>query len=237
MRLVTFNIHHGTVGRDGPVDPDRLGAVCASFDADVLTLNEVDRGTWRTGGADLTAAVASATSMSSVFGPSRWFPGGEYGNAVLVRGSITSWAVAPLPRVPRWRRWQERRTLLVARVVLDDGPLTVATTHLDTHQSVSAVQLEHALGVVTSGPGSLVVTGDLNRFRPTVEPAAKAVGLRYVAHGPTNPVPGPHRTIDHCLLSPDLAVRGVEVRATEVSDHAALIVDVDRGRASSVAPR
>lgn len=228
MRIVTFNIHHGTVGPDGPVDGRRLGAICAAFEADVLTLQEVDRRTYRAHRQDLTAMVAEACGMAAVFGRARWFPGGQYGNAVLVRGSISSWSVARLPRVPAKRRWQEPRALLTARCRIDGVDLTVATMHLATEQPVSAVQLDAALDLVNRQPGPVVVTGDLNRFRPTVEPSATAAGLTYVAHGPTNPLPGPpHRIIDHCLLSPGLVLRHAEVHPTEMSDHAALIIDVD----------
>lgn len=227
VRVVTFNIHHGTVGSSGPVDPDLLGSICADFGADILTLQEVDQGTLRTGGADLTAAVAEATGLTSVFGASRWYPGGWYGNAVLVRGAISAWSVVALPRLPAWKRWQERRTLLTASCEVVGTPIRVATTHLDTHQDVSAGQLDRALHLVTHTTSPVVFTGDLNRFRPTVEPAAQAAGLTYVPHGPTNPLPDPHRTLDHCLVSPHFSVTGVEVRATAVSDHAALIVDLD----------
>lgn len=239
--MVTFNIHHGTVGSDGPVDAELLGTVCADFEADILTLQEVDQGTIRAGGVDLTAAVARATGLTSVFGASRWYPGGWYGNAVLVRGHIAAWSVKALPRLPAWKRWQERRTLLTASCLVDGGHVRVATTHLDTHQEVSAGQLDHALRLASHRSAPVVFTGDLNRFRPTVEPAAHAAGLTYVPHGPTNPIPDPHRTLDHCLVSSHFTIAGVEVRATAISDHAALIVDLDAAapgrRASSEDPR
>lgn len=234
MRVVSFNIHHGTVGGDGPVDAGLLGEVCADFEADILTLQEVDQGTRRAGGVDLTAAVAHATGLTSVFGASRWYPGGWYGNAILVRGQIAAWSVVALPRLPAWKCWQERRTLLTASCAVDGIKVRVATTHLDTHQEVSAGQLDHALRLVAHASAPVVFTGDLNRFRPTVEPAAQAAGLTYVPHGPTNPIPDPHRTLDHCLVSPDFELTKVEVRATAVSDHAALIVDLDGPTGRSV---
>lgn len=227
MHVATFNIHHGTVGKHGPVDPDRLGEVCASFDADVLALQEVDQGTIRGRGADLTAAVARACGMTSVFGASRRFPGGWYGNALLVRGDIESWSVARLPRVPRWRWWQESRTLLLASVRVADRPLSVAVTHLAVSQEVNGLQLDRVLGLAVGRPHPLVVLGDLNRFPSTVEPAAQAAGLVYVAHGPTSPVPGRRLVIDHVLVSPDVNVGAAGVRSTEMSDHAALLVELE----------
>ena len=64
MRVVTFNIHHGTVGAWGPVDADRLAEVCAGFDADVLALQEVEVGTFRTWGTDLLGTVARRCGTS-----------------------------------------------------------------------------------------------------------------------------------------------------------------------------
>lgn len=236
MRVATFNIHHGTVGKHGPVDPERLGEVCAGFDADVLALQEVDLGTWRVDGADLTAAVARATGMVGVFGPSRRFPGGWYGNALLVRGDLASWSVTRLPRVPRWRWWQEPRTVLQASVRVGGRELSVAATHLAVPQSVNGPQLDRLLELVAVRPRPLVVLGDLNRFPSTVEPAAAGAGLTYVPHGPTNPVPGRRLVIDHCLVSPDVAVGRVEVRSTEMSDHAALLVDLELARPDPTPP-
>ena len=227
MRLATFNIHHGTVGKHGPVDPDRLAEVCAGFDADVLALQEVDRGTFRVDGADLAEIVARRCGMAHVFGASRRFPGGHYGNAVLVRGAIDHWSLAPLPRIPGWRFWQERRTVLRVAARVDEVALTVVATHLAVPQRVNGPQLDHLLAGVEPSAGPVVVLGDLNRFPSTAEPAARRAGLTYVPHGPTNPVPRRRLVIDHVLCSPGIAVRSVRVEPTAMSDHAALLVDVD----------
>lgn len=228
MRIVTFNVHHGTIGSKGPVDPERLAEVCASFDADVLALQEVDLGTTRTGGADLARFVARGTGMVELFGPSRRLPGGWYGNALLVRGSFERWSVHRLPRRPPWRVWQERRTALVAHAVLGDGPVALAVTHLAVAHPISDRQ-QARLGELAAGlPHPLVVLGDMNREPHQVAPLAAMVGLVAVEHEPTHPVAKPRLNIDHILVSPDLRITSVEVRATEMSDHRALLVDVER---------
>jgi len=58
--LASFNILHGRAFDGSPVPVDRLTAACTSLDADVLCLQEVDRGQPRSGGVDQTAAVAEA---------------------------------------------------------------------------------------------------------------------------------------------------------------------------------
>lgn len=226
VRIVTFNVHHGTVAKAGPVDPERLGAVCAAFDADVIGLQEVDLGTYRTGRADLAAVVARGCGMDHAFGAARRFPGGWYGNALLVRGELRSWSVRALPRFPAWRLLQERRAVLEAEVEVADGALAVAVTHLAVPQGVNGPQLDHLLAGLAGRNGPMAVIGDLNRRPAGVEAPARAAGLTMVPHGPTNPVPHPVRPIDHVLLGGGLRATGVEVRETDMSDHAALLVDV-----------
>lgn len=60
MRLATFNVLHGRSLADGTVSTARLAEACASLGADVLGLQEIDRGQPRSGGVDQTAAVAEA---------------------------------------------------------------------------------------------------------------------------------------------------------------------------------
>lgn len=228
MRVVTFNIHHGTVGTDGPVDPVLLGEVCAGFDADLVALQEVDRGTFRSGRVDLAAAAAEICGMQHVFGASTRFWGGWFGNALLVRGDLVSSSVTGLPRVPWWKRRQERRTLLRAEVQVDGQPWSVAVTHLAVGRAINGPQLDRVLGLVQRDQHPLVVLGDLNSRANAVEPAAASAGLVCVPHGPTYPVQDPRRDIDHVLVSPELRVGRVEVRRTPVSDHAALLVDLER---------
>lgn len=65
MRLATFNVLHGRSLADGLVSTKRLVEACASLDADVLCLQEIDRGQARSGGTDQTAEVARRTGAAS----------------------------------------------------------------------------------------------------------------------------------------------------------------------------
>jgi endonuclease/exonuclease/phosphatase family metal-dependent hydrolase len=227
VRAVTFNIHHGTVAKKGPVRAERLGAVCAEFDADVLVLEEVDVATLRSRGVDLARAVADATGMAHAFGPARRFLGGWYGNAVFVRGDLTRWDAVALPRVPWWRVTQERRTYLAAQVTVAGLDLRVFGTHLAVEQDINGPQLAALLRHATASDGPVLVLGDLNRPTRKVQPEGAAVGLQLAPHGGTIPVHDPRNPIDHVLHSDHFTVRHVEVRPTEMSDHCALLVDFD----------
>lgn len=227
MRIATFNIHHGTVGSRGPVDVAQLAEVCAGFEADVIGLQEVDLLTRRTGMRDLPGDVARALGMAHVFGPSIREPGGWYGNALLVRGDIASWAVHKLPRLPRWKVTQERRTLLQAQIRVAGIDLSVGTTHLAVPRAIGLHQLRHLVDLVVDAPRPVVVVGDLNRAPQDVAPLAGWAGLEVVDHDKTHPASAPKLRIDHVLHSPELAVAGVEVRHTPMSDHRALLVDLE----------
>jgi len=58
--LASFNILHGRALDGSPASVDDLVAACTSLHADVLCLQEVDRGQARSGGVDQTSAVAEA---------------------------------------------------------------------------------------------------------------------------------------------------------------------------------
>lgn len=65
MRLASFNVLHGRSLADGQVSTERLVAACASLDADVLVLQEIDRNQGRSGHVDQTAAVAQAMGAAA----------------------------------------------------------------------------------------------------------------------------------------------------------------------------
>jgi endonuclease/exonuclease/phosphatase family metal-dependent hydrolase len=119
MRLASFNMMHGRTLSDGRIEPGRLAAAIARLDADVLGLQELDRGQPRTNGRDLTAEVAKATSTDAEarFVPTvagvpgeDWTPatGGprtvdegsperpEYGIGLVSRWPVRSWHVTRL---------------------------------------------------------------------------------------------------------------------------------------------
>jgi endonuclease/exonuclease/phosphatase family metal-dependent hydrolase len=58
VRLASFNVLHGRSLVDGTTSVERLAGACASLDADVLGLQEIDRNQARSGGVDQTAAAA-----------------------------------------------------------------------------------------------------------------------------------------------------------------------------------
>ena len=207
--------------------PNRIGEAVAELDVDVLAIQEVDRGSRRVGRRDL-----AALAQESFGGALEWASamtlteGGEYGNALLVRGELTATELVPLPGRRRGRG-REPRVGLVADVEVEGQVWTVGVTHLSNHHVVASEQLEVLLDALDRRPAPRVLLGDLNLEVEHLLPALTAEGYR-AALGPlTHPAHRPLRQIDHVAVSgPGCTVTVVGTLQLPVGDHRALIVDV-----------
>jgi endonuclease/exonuclease/phosphatase family metal-dependent hydrolase len=237
VRVATFNVLHGASLADGRADAGRLATACASLDADVLALQEVDRGMDRSGGADQAAVVATACGAADW----RFVPsvGETYGIALLSRLPVRSWTSLRLPparsvRAPLFsqqtRTWvwvtDEPRVAVCARVVAPFGEVTVAATHLSFVPGLNVWQLRRLLAAVRRLPGPYLLLGDLNL--PGVLPPLLA-GYRQLVRAATYPAPRPRAQLDHVLASRGIvAVRPGRAVELPVSDHRAVVVEVGR---------
>jgi endonuclease/exonuclease/phosphatase family metal-dependent hydrolase len=117
VRLATFNVLHGRSLDDGAVERQRFGDVVAGLDADVLGLQEVDRGQARSGHLDLTALAAEASGATAHrFAPALIGTPGEayrrlahdedgvdepsFGVSLVCRWPVRSWHVTRLTGAP-----------------------------------------------------------------------------------------------------------------------------------------
>jgi endonuclease/exonuclease/phosphatase family metal-dependent hydrolase len=238
VRLATFNIRHGAASRGYRGDPERVAAACASLAADVLALQEVDRGLSRSGRADLARVAADAAGMEVVFAQTMPLRGGQYGNALLVRGSIADVEVVRLPGGYRfWVRREPRNAIVATARLGGDGgrdgeggvAVSVAATHLSTQRWASREQLSRAVSALTSRPEPHVLLGDLNRTNGEIagHPAARLIQFVDGAE-PTFPALKPILRIDHIAVN-GLTVDAVNAVRFPVSDHLALVADVSVG--------
>ena len=257
MRLATFNLLNGASLSDGRVVSERLRAAIGLLDADVIGLQEVDRDQHRSHGLDLTAEVAAAagaahwrfepalvgtpggTWRAAVEGDRHGNSGGEphYGVGLVSRWPVRSWHVVRLGAAPVrspillpstrrliWLR-DEPRVGLAAVVESPLGPLTVATTHLSFVPGWNGAQLRRLTAALRDLPGPRVLLGDLNL--PGALPRW-LTGWRALARTPTYPASEPRVQLDHVLASGALpAVRAVETPELPLSDHRALVVELD----------
>jgi endonuclease/exonuclease/phosphatase family metal-dependent hydrolase len=231
VRLATFNIRHGAPSRGWRGDADRVAAACAALAADVLALQEVDRGIPRSGRADLARVAADAAGMEMVFAQTMAFRGGQYGNALLVRGEIEDVEVVRLSGGYRfWVRREPRNAIVATARLADDDhagvTVSVGATHLSTQRWASRGQLTEVAKALTARPQPHVLMGDLNRTNVEVagHPATRLIGFVDGAE-PTFPSVKPVLRIDHIALN-GLIVEAVNAVRFPVSDHLALVADV-----------
>ena len=225
MRVATFNIHHGA--REGErVDHLALVRTCASLDADVLGLQEVESRHRRTWFRHQAALVARRLGYTFVYGPViRSWPFGRYGNALLARGAIGDVELLALPRPsPR-----QPRGAILARVGLPDAEVTVAVTHLQHHARRFAgappeapIQLRGLLDALSARPSPRILLGDLNLGAPNAIPILTAAGFTVAPTAATFPAGQPRLVLDYVAVD-GLRVVGSEVVPTLTSDHRAVV--------------
>jgi endonuclease/exonuclease/phosphatase family metal-dependent hydrolase len=160
IRVMTYNIHHGE-GLDGKVDIDRIAKLILDSKADVVALQEVDRGVERTKNIDIMTYLSDLTDMTYAFGKTTDYQGGRYGNGFLTRFPIFEernllYGADSL---------RERRGLLQLVLGASGEEFVVMSTHLDNgrdhSERVSNIrELMAAAQRYTSRP--IIVCGDFN---------------------------------------------------------------------------
>lgn len=230
LRVMTYNIHHGE-GLDGRLDLERIARVITEARADLVGLQEVDRGVARTQRRDLPAELARLTGMTVTFESNLPHQGGEYGNAVLsrfpVQASRNTHYRAPRPG--------EQRGFQEVTVVAHGRELLFINTHLDfragdEERLASVAELRAA--VAAAGKTPVIMVGDFNAVPASSPIRAVAVFLRdaweTAGRGPgfTIPVRKPARRIDYVWYAPEgLEPVTATVPSSEASDHLPVMVE------------
>jgi endonuclease/exonuclease/phosphatase family metal-dependent hydrolase len=118
----------------------------------------------------------------------------------------------------------EPRAAVVAE--FENLRLTVAATHLSFVPGMNVLQLRRLARALADLPGPRLLMGDLNL--PGRLPS-RITGWHPLVTGPTFPAPAPRLQIDHVLADalPAEALREVEILQLPLSDHRALVVDLE----------
>jgi len=248
LRIVSYNLLHGIdITARGAVHLSAAADVLASLDADVIALQEVDRGQDRTGGADQVADLADALGMTGVFCPAllgdpgtSWRPAdpddgsAAYGVGLLVRGDLTGTRRVRLPgggagtrrpgASPQRPGWDdEPRVALVATVAAGGERLTVVVTHL-SYLPVRAVRQLRAAADIPHDDRARVLVGDLNL--PAWAVRAVVPRWRHAGGEATFPSWRPRLQMHHVLLDGPVDVVRSTTHPRTTSDHRPLVVDL-----------
>ncbi|WP_327007381.1 endonuclease/exonuclease/phosphatase family protein [Dactylosporangium sp. NBC_01737] len=227
MRLGTFNLMHGRSLADGLVDADRVHAAIAGLDADVLGMQEVDRGQHRSGHADLARIAADALGAPEVlFVPAVVGTPGvgfrvatdadqdgadpHYGVALVSRYPVLEWRVTRLPAAPLRSPTFVGLAAGPRLMLLDDEPRVLIAAVLETPIGRVTVATTHLSFV----PGWNVRQLQLVRWALRAMPAPRVLladlnlpgglprlfsGWHRLAGVPTYPSSAPRVQFDHVL--------------------------------------
>jgi endonuclease/exonuclease/phosphatase family metal-dependent hydrolase len=221
--------------------------------ADVVALQEADRGTLRAGGRHVARELAEALGVeyarAHVATPSdvepkdrKWWldfeermllgEEGDTGVAILSRAPLIEVERIALP----WKDCPWRpRLALAASVPFGDTTLRVFDVHIDTHASVVGQLDQHnaVLSLANSSLQPAVILGDFNTLSPTAREAARGA---LEANGFKTPMPtgtgtwrtGPYRQHYDWVFARGVGVsRWGVARARGISDHWPVWVELE----------
>jgi endonuclease/exonuclease/phosphatase family metal-dependent hydrolase len=237
LRVGTWNIA-GAREQTNQVDLEAVVAGVRALGVDLLAVQEVDRMLARSGRLDQPAVIAQALcgdwfwsyapaligeDLRPLSGPDPGGPG--YGNLLVSRLPLA--AVEHLRFPPAGGG--EQRTALVGTLQVGSRPVTVAAGHLSNRQGHNARQLRELQQVAASRVAPRLLLGDLN-LPSTVLLVASRRGWPETGRGRTFPNSAPTQQLDHILCNDPAGVirpRSSRVVAAPVSDHRALVVELD----------
>ncbi|MEW6237536.1 MAG: endonuclease/exonuclease/phosphatase family protein [Candidatus Omnitrophota bacterium] len=219
--VLSYNIHHGE-GMDGKIDLERIAGVILSVTPDLVSLQEVDRKTQRSGGVDQAAELARLTGMKMAYGRAMDYQGGQYGDAILSRFPFECEGPVSLPHSP------EREPRVFLPVEISTPHFFFLATHLDhlrdDHDRMAAVPIIERWAV-SKGNIPMLLAGDLNDVPDSLVMKAFRKMWKMAGDGEqlfTIPVDNPQRQIDFILYHPEKEWRVAEVRILDekiASDH------------------
>ena len=226
--LASFNIcsAHFREGKYSDDNLARLGECIIQSGADVVCLQEVDRGAARSNGVDMTAVLSDLTGLSyHYFIKIRNFQGGEYGTAILSRYPILESATLNYPVQIATQGTSCGYILLDVH----GSSITVFNTHLSIENEESNTETLTCLAAVlkdhvSAGKGPFLCCGDFNTL-----PQKVAAYIPWVSLAHDGLTTYADRSIDHILYVSPVRVENTRTLNTQidgVTDHNMVLTDV-----------
>ncbi len=218
---MSYNIRNGR-GADGRVDLGRIADVIASYDPDIVALQEVDAGRPRSGSVDQAADLGARLGLAVEYAVCVERGCERYGIATLTRLPVIETRHIELPSVSHRR--SEPRRALVTRLEWPAPGATLAV--VNTHLSILGAERPAQIAMIASelDADEVIVAGDLNctPWSPAMKPLRSRLKSA-TRRARTWPARLPVIPLDHILYAGKLDVleagtwRGAAAR--RASDH------------------
>ncbi len=238
MRIATYNVH-SCIGMDGRCAPERIAAVIAEMDADVVCLQELDVGRARTGAMDQAAEIARILAMQFHFNATIQEVTGRYGDAILSKTPFTLMRAGSFPNAPRPLPRESRGAIWIETTV-DGHPWQIINTHFGLGHGERRLQAHWLVSdwiVPALSRTPVVVCGDFNSRPASMVHKILGDPLRDVfseyrqRHSRTFSTRWPLVCLDYIFVSPDVRVRLAECPRTPLaalaSDHFPIFAEIE----------
>jgi endonuclease/exonuclease/phosphatase family metal-dependent hydrolase len=237
LRVLSYNIHHAE-GVDGRLDLERIAGVIRGSGADVVAVQEVDRGVERSKRIDQPAELAKLTRLEHfVFGKTIDHQGGDYGNLVLSRWPVRSSQVHRFPNAAG----AEQRGAVEAEIEHPSGVrFRLFATHLDFgRKPESEADRQGAIRLVNARVDEAglpaILAGDFNCVpgSQTILSVREAWKQTNETDAFTTPVHKPARQIDFIFVRPVERWRILGTRVLDeavASDHRGIVATLELSR-------
>jgi endonuclease/exonuclease/phosphatase family metal-dependent hydrolase len=171
FRLLSYNIHKA-IGVDGQFAPERIVEILEHHNADIVLLQEVDRGVPRSGHMDLASHFAKQLRYDyRAVGMNVFLKKGRYGNATLTR-----FPIGRQHNIDLTVRWRKRRGAQHTRITLPKRTSNGRATKIDVfnvHLGLSAMERRQQVARLVESPDvahltpeqPCIIAGDMNDWR------------------------------------------------------------------------
>jgi endonuclease/exonuclease/phosphatase family metal-dependent hydrolase len=239
IKAMTYNVH-SCIGRNGKASISRIAEVIATYNPDLIALQELDIGLSRSGIMDQTLIIAEYLKMNYHFHPSIKIEKGQYGNAALSKYPLCLIKTGQLPTLPDKKKI-EKRGAIWTEIEIADYKIQFINTHLGLNRKERLAQIDTLLGREwlkhPSCHPPIIFCGDLNalpgspvykKIQEILSDTQRSVIIKRPKK--TWPSRFPFRRIDYIFVSRDIIVNKVFVPRTSqvrnASDHLPLIVEL-----------
>lgn len=228
FKVLSFNILHGATTK-GDFNLDAIAKVIIEVNPDFVALQEVDYKTNRAKGFDLATEMGYRTKMTSIFGRTFYFDGGEFGEALLSKHTFISSRTIPLP----YKHGAPHIILEVTTVLPSNDTIVFGGTHLDYKPSNidRVLQANTISQVIPQSKYPTILAGDFNDI-----PGSEAINIieNIMGHSynknniqSTWPSHKPEKKIDYVFFYPKKKTwKVLETRVIQdsiASDHCAYL--------------